>query len=229
MAIDINNVLKTLGIEGVNLGVSTGQKWHETKGAVTSSSSPADGKEIAKVKNATIDDYEMVVKKAQEAFKEWRLVPAPERGEIVRQIGLALREYKDELGALVSYEMGKIFQEGLGEVQEMIDICDFAVGQSRLINGVSLQSERREHRLFEQYQPLGIVGIVTSFNFPVAVWAWNSALAAIAGDCVIWKPSSKTPLTAVATQRIINKVLADNNVPEGVFNLIVAKSSDHYS
>ena len=225
MAIDINNVLKTLGIEGVNLGVSTGQKWHETKGAVTSSSSPADGKEIAKVKNATIDDYEMVVKKAQEAFKEWRLVPAPERGEIVRQIGLALREYKDELGALVSYEMGKIFQEGLGEVQEMIDICDFAVGQSRLINGVSLQSERREHRLFEQYQPLGIVGIVTSFNFPVAVWAWNSALAAIAGDCVIWKPSSKTPLTAVATQRIINKVLADNNVPEGVFNLIVAKSS----
>ena len=225
MAIDITKVLNTLGIKEVNLGVSTGQKWHETKGSITSSSSPVDGKEIAKVKNATIEDYEMVVKKAQEAFKEWRLVPAPERGEIVRQIGLELRKYKDELGALVSYEMGKIFQEGLGEVQEMIDICDFAVGQSRLINGVSLQSERKEHRLFEQYQPLGIVGIVTSFNFPVAVWAWNSALAAIAGDCVIWKPSSKTPLTAVATQRIINKVLADNNVPEGVFNLVVAKSS----
>ena len=225
MAIDINKVLNTLGIKEVNLGVSTGQNWHKTNGAITSSSSPADGKEIAKVKNATIEDYEMVVNKAQEAFKEWRLVPAPERGEIVRQIGLELRKYKNELGALVSYEMGKIFQEGLGEVQEMIDICDFAVGQSRLINGVSLQSERKEHRLFEQYQPLGIVGIVTSFNFPVAVWAWNSALAAIAGDVVIWKPSSKTPLTAIATQRIINDVLAKNNVPEGVFNLIVAKSS----
>ena len=151
MAIDINKVLNTLGIKEVNLGVSTGQNWHKTNGAITSSSSPADGKEIAKVKNATIEDYEMVVNMAQEAFKEWRLVPAPERGEIVRQIGLELRKYKNELGALVSYEMGKIFQEGLGEVQEMIDICDFAVGQSRLINGVSLQSERKEHRLFEQY------------------------------------------------------------------------------
>ena len=225
MAIDINKVLKTLGISDVNNGVSTGRKWVDTKGAVTISSSPNDSKEIARVKNATLDDYEMVMKKAQEAFKEWRLVPAPERGEIVRQIGLALREYKEDLGALVSYEMGKIYQEGLGEVQEMIDICDFAVGQSRLINGVSLQSERRNHRLFEQYQPLGIVGIVTSFNFPVAVWAWNTALAAIAGDVVVWKPSSKTPLTAIATQKIIDKVLKDNNVPEGVFNLVVAKSS----
>jgi len=225
MSIDINKVLKTLGISDVNKGVSTGQEWFETKGAITSSSSPIDGKEIAKVKNATLDDYEMVIKKAQEAFKVWRLVPAPERGEIVRQIGLELRKYKDDLSALVSYEMGKIFQEGKGEVQEMIDICDFAVGQSRLINGVSLQSERREHRLFEQYQPLGVVGIVTSFNFPVAVWAWNSALAAIAGDVVIWKPSSKTPLTALATQKIISSVLKKNNVPEGVFNLVVAKSS----
>jgi aldehyde dehydrogenase (NAD+) len=153
MSIDINKVLKTLGITGVNMGVSTGQKWFDTKGAITSSSSPDDGKEIAKVKNGTLDDYEMVIKKAQEAFKVWKLVPAPERGEIVRQIGLELRKYKDDLSALVSYEMGKIIQEGKGEVQEMIDICDFAVGQSRLINGVSLQSERREHRLFEQYQP----------------------------------------------------------------------------
>ncbi len=225
MTIEINKVLKKLGITNVNKGVSTGVEWFDTKGAITSSSSPIDGKEIAKIKNATLDDYEIVVKKAQEAFKEWRLVPAPERGEIVRQIGLALRAYKDELGALVSFEMGKVYQEGLGEVQEMIDICDFAVGQSRLINGVSLQSERREHRLFEQYQPLGVVGIVTSFNFPVAVWAWNTALAAIAGDVVIWKPSSKTPLTAIATQRIIVDVLKDNNVPEGVFNLVVAKSS----
>ncbi len=225
MAIDIKKVLERFDITEVNFGVSTGQDWHDTKGAVTTSSSPVDGKEIASVKNATLDDYEMVMEKAQEAFKEWRLVPAPVRGEIVRQIGLELRKYKEDLGALVSYEMGKIFQEGMGEVQEMIDICDFAVGQSRLINGVSLQSERKFHRLFEQYQPLGIVGIVTSFNFPVAVWAWNTALAAIAGDVVIWKPSSKTPLTAIATQKIIKNVLKENNVPEGVFNLIVAKSS----
>lgn len=225
MAIDIKKVLQTLGITEINLGVSTGVKWFDTKGDVTVSESPVDGKEIAKIKNASLEDYEMVVKKAQEAFKIWRLVPAPQRGEIVRLIGLELRKFKSELGALVSYEMGKIYQEGLGEVQEMIDICDFAVGQSRLINGVSLQSERPEHRLFEQYQPLGIVGIVTSYNFPVAVWAWNSALAAIAGDVVIWKPSSKTPLTAIATQKIISKVLADNNLPEGIFNLIVAKSS----
>jgi aldehyde dehydrogenase (NAD+) len=225
MAIDIKKVLQTLGITEVNQGVSTGAKWFEPNGDITISESPVDGKEIAKVKNAVLADYEMVVKKAEEAFKIWRLVPAPQRGEIVRQIGLELRKFKSELGALVSYEMGKIYQEGLGEVQEMIDICDFAVGQSRLINGVSLQSERPEHRLFEQYQPLGIVGIVTSYNFPVAVWAWNSALAAIAGDVVIWKPSSKTPLTAIATQKIISKVLIDNNLPEGIFNLIVAKSS----
>lgn len=223
--IDLQKVLKELGIEKINKGVSTGADWFDTTGAITSSFSPIDGAEIGQVKNATIDDYEMVIKKAQAAFKEWRLVPAPIRGEVVRQIGLALRKYKDALGALVTYEMGKIFQEGKGEVQEMIDICDFAVGQSRLINGVSLQSERPEHRLFEQYQPLGLVGIVTSYNFPVAVWAWNSALAAIAGDVVIWKPSSKTPLTAIATQKIIANVLRENNVPEGVFNLVIAKSS----
>ena len=222
---DIKKVLDTFGITEVNQGVSTGSEWFDTEGAITKSSSPIDGKEIAKVKNATLDDYEMVLAKAQEAFKEWRLVPAPLRGEVVRQIGLELRKYKEELGALVTYEMGKIFQEGMGEVQEMIDICDFAVGQSRLINGVSLQSERKYHRLFEQYQPLGVVGIITSFNFPVAVWAWNTALAAVAGDVVIWKPSSKTPLTAIATQKIIGKVLKDNNVPEGVFNLVIAKSS----
>lgn len=223
--IDIKKAMETLGLSEINAGVSTGVEWFETKGAVTSSFSPIDGKEIGKVKNGTLDDYEMVIKKAQEAFIEWRLVPAPVRGELVRQIGLQLRKYKDELGALVTYEMGKIYQEGLGEVQEMIDICDFAVGQSRLMNGVSLQSERPQHRLMEQYQPLGVVGIVTSYNFPVAVWAWNSALAIAAGDVVVWKPSSKTPLTAVATQKIIADVLKENNVPEGVFNLIVAKSS----
>ena len=223
---DIKKAMATLGVtDGVNQGVSTGAKWFDTEGATTSSFSPIDGKEIGQVKNGTLEDYEMVIKKAQEAFKEWRLVPAPIRAEVVRQIGLELRKYKNELGALVTYEMGKIYQEGLGEVQEMIDICDFAVGQARLMNGVSLQSERPQHRLFEQYQPLGIVGIVTSYNFPVAVWAWNSALAIAAGDVVIWKPSSKTPLTAVATQKIIADVLVKNNVPEGVFNLIVAKSS----
>ncbi len=222
---EIPSILKELGIEDVNLGVSTGTTWLDTKGDVTNSVSPIDGKEIAKVKNATLDDYEYVIKTAQEAFKKWRAVPAPVRGEIVRQIGLALREKKEALGALVTLEMGKIYQEGLGEVQEMIDICDFATGQSRLINGVNLQSERVNHRLSEQYHPLGLVGIVTSYNFPVAVWAWNTALAAIAGDVVIWKPSSKTPLTAIATQRIIADVLKKNNVPEGVFNLIVAKSS----
>jgi len=221
----IPEILKELGIEKINQGVSTGANWYDTNGDLTSSSSPIDGKEIAQVKNATLDDYEMVIKTAQEAFKKWRAVPAPVRGEIVRQIGLALREKKEALGALVTLEMGKIYQEGLGEVQEMIDICDFATGQSRLINGVNLQSERVNHRLSEQYHPLGLVGIVTSYNFPVAVWAWNTALAAIAGDVVIWKPSSKTPLTAIATQRIIADVLKKNDVPEGVFNLIVAKSS----
>jgi len=224
-SINIQDVLKELGIEEVNKGVSTGREWFDTKGDVTSSFSPIDGKEIAKVQNATMEDYEMVMVKAEAAYKVWREVPAPERGEIVRKIGEALRENKDALGALVTYEMGKIFQEGLGEVQEMIDICDFAVGQSRLINGVNLQSERPQHRLSEQYHPLGIVGIVTSYNFPVAVWAWNTALAAIAGDVVVWKPSSKTPLTAIATQRIIRGVLEDNNLPEGIFNLVIAKSS----
>ncbi len=225
MAIDIQSVLDRLGISEINPGVSTGAQWYDTEGKVNASSSPVDNKLIASVRTATMDDYEMVVKKAQEAFKEWRMVPAPIRGEVVRQIGNALREYKNDLGALVSYEMGKIYQEGLGEVQEMIDICDFAVGQSRLINGTALQSERTFHRLTEQYLPLGIVGIITSYNFPVAVWAWNTALAAIAGDVVIWKPSSKTPLTAIATQKIIAGVLKANNVPEGVFNLVIGRSS----
>ncbi len=225
MAIDIKQVLKNLGIDQVNQGVSSGTKWFDTGGDMTASYSPIDGSLIGKVKNAKWDDYEKLIARAQKAFVVWRKVPAPIRGEVVRQIGLELRKHKDDLGALVSYEMGKIYQEGKGEVQEMIDICDFAVGQSRLINGVSLQSERVDHRLFEQYQPLGVVGIVTSFNFPVAVWAWNTALAAIAGDVVIWKPSSKTPLSAIATQKLIQKVLKDNDVPEGVFNLIVAKSS----
>ena len=222
---NIKELLQRLGIKDINPGVTTGTEWFDVDGAVTSSESPIDGKEIAKVKNATIDDYEKVITKAQDAFKVWREIPAPKRGEIVRQMGIALREAKEDLGKLVTLEMGKIYQEGLGEVQEMIDICDFAVGQSRLLNGFTMHSERRNHRMYDQYHPVGLVGLITSFNFPVAVWAWNTMLAAIAGDVVIWKPSSKTPLSAIATMNIIQKVLKDNNVPEGVFNLIIAKSS----
>ncbi len=223
--IRFKEVLKNLGISDVNPGVTTGTEWFDTEGAISASESPVDGSVLGKVKTATVDDYEMVMDKASEAFKVWRLMPAPHRGEIVRQIGLALREAKEDLSMLVSMEMGKIFQEGKGEVQEMIDICDFAVGQARLLNGYTMQSERPGHRLYDQYHPVGIVGLITSFNFPVAVWAWNSMIAAIAGDVVVWKPSSKTPLTAIATMRVIQKVLKDNNVPEGVFNLVVAKSS----
>jgi len=222
---DILGMLQRLGIKDVNDGATTGTKWISTTGDMTESVSPIDGEVIAKIRNASLKEYESVIQKAEEAFKTWRTIPAPKRGEVVRKIGLALREHKDDLGMLVTYEMGKIFQEGLGEVQEMIDICDFAVGQSRQLYGYTMQSERPEHKMYDQYHPLGILGLITSFNFPVAVWAWNSMIAAIAGDVVIWKPSSKTPLTAIATQNIIKKVLHDNDVPEGVFNLVIAKSS----
>jgi len=217
--------LELLGIEAVNPGASTGSEWLDTKGDETASYSPIDGTLIAKVTNATLDDYEHIVAKAQEAYKKWRIVPAPKRGLVVHQIGEALRANKEKLGYLVSLEMGKIYEEGLGEVQEMIDICEFAVGQSRLLNGATMHSERPFHRMYDQYHPIGIVGIITSFNFPVAVWGWNAMLAAIAGDVVIWKPSSKTPLCALAVQKIIAETLRANNVPEGVFNMIVAKSS----
>lgn len=218
-------ILNRLGLKAVNDGTSTGVEWFDTKGDVTTSFSPIDNKPIGSVKNASLDDYEMVVKKAQEAFGIWRSVPAPKRAEVVRLIGNKLREHKADLGYLVSLEMGKIYQEGLGEVQEMIDICDFAVGQARLLNGYTMHSERKDHRMYDQYHPIGLIGLITSYNFPVAVWAWNSMLAAICGDVVIWKPSSKTPLSAVATQKLIQEVLLENQVPEGVFNLIVAKSS----
>jgi len=221
----IGQVLDRLGIREVNPGVTTGIEWMKTKGDITSSVSPIDGEVIAKVTNATTGDYESVIKTAQKAFSTWKTVPAPRRGEVVRQIGLALREFKEDLGFLVTLEMGKIYQEGMGEVQEMIDICDFAVGQSRQLYGYTMQSERLEHRMYDQYHPLGILGLVTAFNFPVAVWAWNAMIAAVAGDVVVWKPSSKTPLTAIAIHNIIGKVLKDNKVPEGVFNLVVARSS----
>ncbi len=223
--INIQDVLKRLSLKEINEGVTTGTAWFDTEGKINKSYSPVDGSLIASVKTATLDDYEKVMQTAEKAFEQWRMTPAPVRAEVVRQIGNALREAKEDLGALVTYEMGKIYVEGLGEVQEMIDICDFAVGQARTMNGFNLQSERPMHRLMEQYQPLGIVGIISSFNFPVAVWMWNTALAITAGDVVVWKPSSKTPLTAIASHKIIEKVLRKNNVPEGVFNLIIGRSS----
>jgi aldehyde dehydrogenase (NAD+) len=218
---EVKEILSQLGIDETNSGASTGSNWLNTNGEKIDSFSPVDGSLIASVNSATVADYEACVEKAQVAFKEWRLVPAPKRGEVVRQLGMKLREYKEPLGKLVSYEMGKSYQEGLGEVQEMIDICDFAVGLSRQLNGSTLHSERPVHRMYDQYHPLGIVGIISAFNFPVAVWCWNTALAWIAGDVCIWKPSEKTPLTAVACQKIAAEVFAENDVPEGVSCTVV--------
>ena len=218
----IQDVLRQLGVEADNAAYSTGRTWGGSANAERRViNAPADGRRIASVAFATTDDYETVVQAAQEAFKTWRLMPAPKRGEIVRQIGNKLREFKEPLGKLVSAEMGKILQEGLGEVQEMIDICDFAVGLSRQLHGFTMHSERPAHRMYDQYQPLGIVGIISAFNFPVAVWSWNAMLAAVCGDVSIWKPSEKTPLTAVAVQHIIKDVLAENDIAEGVFSVIV--------
>ena len=218
----IQDVLRQLGVQADNAAYSTGRTWGGSQNADRRViNAPADGRRIASVAFATVDDYNIVVKKAEEAFKTWRLVPAPKRGEIVRQIGNKLREFKEPLGKLVSAEMGKILQEGLGEVQEMIDICDFAVGLSRQLHGLTMHSERPAHRMYEQYQPLGLVGIISAFNFPVAVWSWNAMLAAVCGDVSIWKPSEKTPLTGVAVQHIIKDVLAENDIPEGVFSVII--------
>lgn len=217
----IAETLKVLGIKEKNSGASTGSHWFSTRGEEIQSWSPVDGRPIATVMAATETEYEACVLKAQEAFKVWRNVPAPKRGEVVRQIGEELRKYKAELGKLVSYEMGKSYQEGLGEVQEMIDICDFAVGLSRQLHGLTMHSERARHRMYEQYHPLGIVGVISAFNFPVAVWSWNSMLAWVCGDVCIWKPSEKVPLCAIACQNIIAPVLKRNNVPEGVSCVIV--------
>jgi len=211
--------LARLGLSGNNPGTSTGTKTM-TSDKWLDSYSPVDGKLIGRVSISTPEQVNAVIETSAEAFKVWRTMPAPKRGEIVRQIGDALREHKDDLGKLVAYEMGKIVQEGLGEVQEMIDICDFAVGQSRQLYGLSMHSERPEHRMFEQWHPLGIVGVISAFNFPVAVWSWNAMLAAVCGDTIIWKPSEKTPLCSVACMNIITSVLKNNNVPEGVFCLV---------
>ncbi len=216
----MQKTIKTLKLSKLNSGTSTGQKWLDSKGEKLHSYSPVDGNLIASVYSTTKNDYEKVVKQAEKAFAEWKLWTAPKRGEVVRQIGEQLRKYKEPLGKLVSYEMGKSLQEGYGEVQEMIDICDFAVGLSRQLYGLTMHSERPGHRMYEQYHPLGIVGIISAFNFPVAVWSWNTMLAWVCGDVCIWKPSEKTPLTAVACQQIITEVFKKNDVPEGVSCLI---------
>ena len=215
----IKEALEQLGVNDINDGTSTGSN-NFSGGDFIESHSPVDGQLIGKVKTTTADDYEKVMEAATSAFKTWRIMPAPQRGEIVRQFGEKLREKKEALGKLVSYEMGKSYQEGLGEVQEMIDICDFAVGLSRQLHGFTMHSERPGHRMYEQYHPLGVVGIISAFNFPVAVWAWNTALAWICGDVCVWKPSEKAPLCGIACQNIAAEVFKENNLPEGISNLI---------
>jgi len=218
--------LDTLNIRDVNYGASTGGKdgWIKTGGEELTSYSPIDGEPIAKVIQADKNDYKKVVEKAGQAFKQWRMKPAPQRGEIVRLIGNRLREFKEPLGKLVTLEMGKINVEGEGEVQEMIDIADFAVGQSRMLYGFTMHSERPYHRMFDQYHPYGIVGIITAFNFPVAVWAWNAMLAAVCGDVNLWKPSSKTPLCGIAVQNILDPIIDEHDL-QGIFNLIIGRGS----
>ncbi|MGL5742270.1 MAG: L-piperidine-6-carboxylate dehydrogenase [Legionella sp.] len=220
------DILKHLKVHMVNAGAFSGQGWqsniHEHR---LISYSPANGEKLAEIATCTMSDYEEVMTRAQQAADEWRKVPAPKRGEIIRQIGQALRDHKDALGILVSLEMGKSKQEGDGEVQEMIDIADFAVGQSRMLYGNSMHSERPQHRMYEQWHPYGIVGVISAFNFPVAVWSWNAFLAAICGNVTVWKPSAKTPLCAIAVQHICNEVLAKNCCPE-IFSLIIPESHD---
>lgn len=215
----IEKMLSDLEIKEKNLGTSTGQVSFGD-GNYFSSFSPTDGREIAQIRETTPEEYENVLQSSQEANVYLRNIPAPKRGEIVRQLGNKLRDYKYPLGKLVSYEMGKSLQEGLGEVQEMIDICDFAVGQSRQLYGLTMHSERPKHRMYEQWHPIGTVGVITSFNFPVAVWAWNAALAFIAGDSIVWKTSEKAPLCGIATQKIMAEVLKENNLPEGISCLV---------
>src|SRR6478672_3514833 len=215
----MTSVLKNLGLTEENPGAFSGE-WHGG-GEVHEKISPVDGKSLGKFRTASPDDYEKVVRRAQEAFLKWRATPGPVRGETVRQLGNALREQKNNLGKLVSLESGKILAEGEGEVQEMIDICDFAVGQSRMLYGLTIQSERPSHRLMEQWHPLGVVAVITAFNFPVAVWSWNAALAAVCGDATIWKPSEKTPLTAIAVTKIAERVCRETGADPAIFSLLI--------
>lgn len=217
--------LENLGVSEVNSGAGYGEWIAQPSGGELVSLSPSDGCPIARVRMAGADDYEAVMQRAVEAFPKWRALPAPQRGQIVREIAEELRLHKEDLGTLVSLEMGKILAEGLGEVQEMIDIADFAVGLSRQLYGLTMHSERPAHRMFEQWKPLGVAGVVTAFNFPVAVWAWNAMIAAVCGDCVVWKPSSETPLSAIAVQKICDRVMARHG-RQGVFNLVVGRGAE---
>ena len=224
---EISKILSNLGISGgLQSGVCTGLNWHAgTSPKQFQIKSPIDGQEIGSVSAASPADFDSVMETAGTAFQTWAAIPAPQRGEIIRQYGEVLRKHKSDLGALVSIEMGKIYQEGLGEVQEMIDICDFAVGLSRQLYGLSMHSERKEHRMMEQWHPLGTVGIISAFNFPVAVWAWNAAIAAVCGNVCVWKPSEKTPFTAIACHKLLQDVLKNNQLPEGVFSLVVGDAA----
>ncbi len=217
---EIQKLLSSLGIKSKNPGVSIGKKWLRSSGQQIESFSPVNGKHIGTVSAADERTYHQVIETAHQAFLEWRMWPAPKRGEVARQLGEALRTHKESLGKLVSYEMGKSYQEGLGEVQEMIDICDFAVGLSRQLYGLTMHSERPQHRMYEQWHPLGVTGIITAFNFPVAVWAWNAMIAWVCGNTCVWKPSEKTPLCSLACQHIVQQVFNANRVPEGVSCLI---------
>jgi len=215
--------LKRLGIQDVNSGGFNGE-WIGS-GPELEVITPIDGSRIATVQQVTEDEYDRIVERAHEAFLVWRTVPAPKRGDLVRQLGNRLREVKSDLSQLVTLEMGKIVAEGEGEVQEMVDICDFAVGLSRQLYGLTMQSERPDHRMFEQWHPLGVVGVITAFNFPVAVWSWNTALATVCGDSVLWKPSSQTPLTAIACTKIAQQIAEENDVDPAIFSLVVGKGS----
>ena len=217
----INEFLQKFDLESYHHGASSGNRWFETKGKSLTSSSPVDGQKLGKIRMADQESYQKVVECSQKAFIEWRKIPAPKRGEIIRQVGNQLREFKERLGILVSYEMGKSLQEGHGEVQEMIDICDFATGLSRQLYGLTMNSERPDHRMYEQYHPLGITGIITAFNFPVAVWAWNSMISWVCGNVCIWKPSEKTPITSIVCHKIISEVFRKNNIPDGVNCLLI--------
>ena len=212
-------ILKNLGVEAKNAGTAIGRQWHESNEWIASYS-PIDSAHLGDVSVSTEEQYNAAVTTAQAAFKDWRNVPAPKRGEYIRQFGNALREHKEMLGALVSLEMGKSYQEGLGEVQEMIDICDFAVGLSRQLYGLTIKSERLDHQMMEQWHPLGVVGVISAFNFPVAVWSWNFALALVCGNTVVWKASEKSPLCAVACQHIWNKIAKENNLPDGISAIV---------
>jgi aldehyde dehydrogenase (NAD+) len=218
-------ILEALSLNSTLAGASDGQEWFAGSGDFIEVRSPATGELLAKVEQAGESDYAKVMDAAMVAFESWRALPAPRRGEIVRQFAIALRRKKEMLGRLVSLEMGKILTEGMGEVQEMIDICDYAVGLSRTLSGPTLQSERPMHRMMEQWHPLGPIGVITAFNFPVAVWCWNSALALVCGDPVVWKPSSKTPLCAIACQNILNEVCKANGVPGAVSCVVVGRGS----